>query len=184
MAVMARPSNAGLPIAAGLSLALAGLLLWAVLAGGYPDGIVLPVVIVLGVLGTGARAIWKEGVRRSGGEAVGTGEATRSSWALGNFVLGVLMGWLCAELLGYLLLPVLWLLIVPRAKRHGLISATLPPFGLGFITLPLFFLVLDLSSGYSSSILLWFTPELVIGVLLMATYRGQTRSEPTAPASR
>jgi hypothetical protein len=176
MAVMARPSNAGLLIAAGLSLALAGLLMWAVLAGGYPAGIVLPGGIILGVLGIGARTAWQAAIRRSGGEAA------RSSWALGNFVLGVLMGWLCAELLGYLLLPLLWLLIVPRARRRGLISATLPPFGLGFITLPLFFLVLDLSSGYSSSIVLWFTPELVIGVLLMATYLRQMRSAPTAPA--
>jgi hypothetical protein len=178
MTVMARRPDAGLLIAAGLSLALAGLLLWAVLAGGYPGGIVLPVVIVLGVLGAGARTAWKVGTRRSGGEVA------RSSWALGNFVLGILMGWLCAELLGYPLLPLLWLLIVPRARRRGLISATLPPFGLGFVTLPLFFLVLDLSGGSSSSIVLWFTPELVIGVLLMATYLRQMRSAPTAPASR
>ncbi|MGA8523939.1 MAG: hypothetical protein WB807_12875 [Candidatus Dormiibacterota bacterium] len=97
------------------------------------------------------------------------------------FVLGALMGWLCGELIGFVLLPVLWVVIVPRARRQGLLPVTLPPFGLGLVLLPLFFLVVDESGGFSWSFVLWFTPEVVIGALLMLPFFRGTRHSSTRP---
>jgi hypothetical protein len=166
------------------SLALAGFMLWAVSAGGYPAGVAIPAVIVLGVVGAVTLAVWRIGIRGSKGDAAAVDAGKRLAWALGMFVLGVLMGWLCGEFVGYLLLPVLWFVIAPRAKRHRLLAATLPPFGLGFVTLPSFFLALDLSTGYNPTIVLWFGPELLIGLLLMATYlRSRLRTAPSRPSS-
>ena len=97
------------------------------------------------------------------------------------FVLGALMGWLCGELIGFVLLPVLWVVIVPRARRQGLLPVTLPPFGLGLVLLPLFFLVVDEFGGFSWSFVLWFTPEVVIGALLMLPFFRGTRHSSTRP---
>jgi hypothetical protein len=156
------------------SLALAGFMLWAVSAGGYPAGVAIPAVIVLGVVGAVTLAVWRIGIRGSKGDAAAVDAGKRLAWALGMFVLGVLMGWLCGEFVGYLLLPVLWFVIAPRAKRHRLLAATLPSF----------FLALDLSTGYNPTIVLWFGPELLIGLLLMATYlRSRLRTAPSRPSS-
>ena len=128
-----------------LFLALAGFLVWAVLAGGYRTGVVIPAAVVLGVTVVGLRLSWARVTRRPG---VASPDAKRSTWALAMFVLGALMGWLCGELIGFVLLPVLWVVIVPRARRQGLLPVTLPPFGLGLVLLPLFFLVVDEFGGF------------------------------------
>jgi hypothetical protein len=148
----------------GLFLALAGFLGWAVLAGGYRAGVVIPAAVVLGVLVIGLKLSWARVARRAG---VATPNAKRSTWALATFVLGALMGWLCGELIGFLLLPVIWVVVVPRARRQRMLPVTLPPFGLGLVLLPLFFLAVDATGGFRWSLILWFTPEIAIGALLV-----------------
>lgn len=168
----------------GLFLALAGFLTWAVLAGGYRDGVVIPAAVVLGVMVAGLRLLWARSTRRRGANGMAMHNASRSTWALAMFVLGVLMGWLCGELVGFFLLPVLWVVIIPRARRQGLLPVTLPPFGLGLVLLPLYFLAVDLSGGFSWSLVLWFTPEVVIGALLMLPFFRHTRHASTSPIPR
>lgn len=168
----------------GLFLLLAGFLTWAVLAGGYRDGVVIPAVIVLGVFVVGARLIWAKAARRPGPDGAAKPNAGRSAWGLAMFVLGVLMGWLCGELVGFVLLPVLWVLIIPRTRRQRLLPVTLPPFGLGLVILPLFFLAVSLSGGFSWPVVLWFTPEVVIGALLMLPFLWHTTRAKSSPVSR
>lgn len=164
----------------GLFLALASFLAWAVLAGGYRAGLVIPAVIALGVIVVGLRLAWARVTHRSQGT---TSNAKWSAWGLAMFVLGVLMGWLCGELVGFLLLPVLCVVIIPRARRQGLLPVTLPPFGLGLVLLPLLFLAVDLSGGFSWSLVLWFTPEILIGALLIVPFFRPGQHQ-YAPSSR
>jgi len=169
----------------GLFTALAGFLTWAVLAGGYRDGVVIPAAVVLGVMAAALRLLWARSTRRRRANGMAMPNATRSTWALATFVLGVLMGWLCAELVGFVLLPVLWVVIIPRARRQGLLPVTLPPFGLGLVLLPLSFLAVDLrAGGFSWSFVLWFTPEVVIGALLMLPFFRHTTHSATSPIPR
>lgn len=169
LAKMKAMSRSGLvvPFVFGLLLALAGFLAWAVLAGGYREGVVIPAALVLGLMVGGLRIAWARGTQRPGASRLSTADANRITWALIMFVLGVLMGWLCAELVGFLLLPILWVVIVPRARTRGLMPITLSSFGLGFVLLPLYFLAVDSSGGFSWPLVLWFTPEVVIGGLLL-----------------
>jgi hypothetical protein len=168
-------SFVGLASVLGLFLVLAGFLCWAVLAGGYPAGVVIPAVVVAGVLVAGMRAVRAEARQPRGPNEAPTSGTSPSAWGLAMFVLGTLTGWLCGELIGFVLLPVLAALVVPRARKRGLLSVTLPPFGLGLVILPLFFLVIDLSEGGGWPIVLWFIPELVIGLLLILPWFRHSR---------
>ena len=165
----------------GLLLALAGVLAWAVLAGGYREGVVIPAALVLGVMVGGLKIAWSRGTQRPGASGVSTADANRVAWALLMFVLGVLMGWLCAELIGFLLLPILWVVIVPRARTRGLMPMTLSSFGLGLVLLPLYFLAVDLSGGFSWPLVLWFAPEVVIGGLLVLPFLMRSRHRSNEP---
>jgi hypothetical protein len=91
------------------------------------------------------------------------------------------MGWLCGEVIGFLLLPVIRLMIAPRAQRLGLLPVTLPPFGLGLVLLPLFFLAADETGGFSWSYVFWFTPEVLMSALLILPFLRHRHSSTLTP---
>ena len=105
-------SFVGLASVLGLFLVLAGFLCWAVLAGGYPAGVVIPAVVVAGVLvaGIGQYGPKQATPRSQRGAYLGNEPVCMGP---GHVRIGTLTGWLCGELIGFVLLPVLAALVVP-----------------------------------------------------------------------